>query len=281
MAENVNMRGEPVSRAAPVAYGGAGAVGTGTPAMAAVSYIPSEGATARTHRDGIDPKAMLAEFIGTFTLIFVGVGTIAVTSRIGALPSLVAVALAHGLAIAVMVSATAAISGGHLNPAVTMGALVGGRIGLQQAIAHWVAQVLGGIAAAALVALCVPTALLAASGFGVPAPGAGIGIGAAFLTELVLTFFLVFVVFGTAIDPRAPRVGGLFIGLAVTMGVLMGGPISGGAMNPARFLGPAIVNASQLQYTWLYLIAGLLGGLLAGAVWRYAFRTKTAAAGAA
>jgi aquaporin TIP len=279
MAENLDMRGEPVSRAAPVRYRGAAA--TGAQGMAAVSYIPSEGATARVHRDGVDPKAMLAEFIGTFTLIFVGVGTIAVTSRIGALPSLVAVALAHGLAIAVMVSATAAISGGHLNPAVTMGALVGGRICLQQAIAHWVAQVLGGIAAAAVVALCVPTALLAASGYGVPAPGAGIGIGAAFLTELVLTFFLVFVVFGTAIDPRAPRVGGLFIGLAVAMGVLMGGPISGGAMNPARFLGPAIVNASQLQYTWLYLIAGLLGGLVAGAVWRYAFRTTTAAAEAA
>ena len=108
-----------------------------------------------------------------------------------------------------------------------------------------------------------------------------IGIGAAFLMEVVLTFFLVFVVFGTAIDPRAPRVGGLFIGLAVTMGVLVGGPISGGAMNPARFLGPAIVNASQLQYTWLYVIGGLLGGVLAGAVWRYAFRTTRAAAAAA
>ena len=279
MAENVGMRGEPVSRAAPVAY--RGAVATGAQRMAAVSYIPSEGAAARIHRDGIDPRAMLAEFIGTFTLIFVGVGTIAVTSRIGALPSLVAVALAHGLAIAVMVSATAAVSGGHLNPAVTVGALVAGRICLPQAIAHWVAQVLGGIAAAALVAVCVPTALLAGSGYGIPAPGAGIGLGAAFLMELVLTFFLVFVVFGTAIDPRAPRVGGLFIGLAVTMGVLIGGPISGGSMNPARFLGPAIVNASQLQYTWLYLIGELLGGLLAGAVWRYAFRTTRAAAEAA
>lgn len=280
MAENVDMRGElGSSTAARVRY--REAVATGVREMPAVSYIPSEEAAARVHRDGVDPRAMLAEFIGTFTLIFVGVGTIAVTSRIGALPSLVAVALAHGLAIAVMVSATAAVSGGHLNPAVTMGALVGGRIGRQQAIAHWTAQVLGGIAAAALVAVCVPTALLAGSGYGIPAPGAGIGLGAAFLMELMLTFFLVFVVFGTAIDPRAPRVGGLFIGLAVAMGVLIGGPISGGSMNPARFLGPAIVNASQLQYTWLYLIGELLGGLLAGAVWRYAFRTTRAAAEAA
>jgi aquaporin TIP len=277
MAENINVNVG--SRAAPAQY--RETVATGTPTMAAVSYVSTEGATARIHHTGIDPKAMLAEFIGTFTLIFVGVGTIAVTSPIGALPSLVAVALAHGLAIAVMVSATAAISGGHLNPAVTIGALVGGRIGLPQAIGHWVAQVLGGIAAAALIAVCVPTALLAGSGFGIPAPGAGIGIGAAFLMEVVLTFFLVFVVFGTAIDPRAPRVGGLFIGLAVTMGVLVGGPISGGAMNPARFLGPAIVNASQLQYAWLYVIGGLLGGVLAGAVWRYGFRTTRAAAAAA
>jgi aquaporin TIP len=275
MAEKVTMRGEPVSLPAPVRY--QGAVATGEP-MAAVSYIPTAGATARVHRPGVDPRALLAEFIGIFTLVFAGVGTIAVTSHMGALPSLVAVALAHGLALAVMVSATAAISGGHLNPAVTIGALVGGRICLEQAIGHWVAQVLGAIAAAALIAVCVPATLLAGSGFGIPAPGAGIGIAAAFLTELVLTFFLVFVVYGTAIDPRAPRVGGLFIGLTLTMGILVGGPISGAALNPARFLGPAIVNASQLQYTWLYVIAGLLGGILAGLVWRYAFRPTTSAA---
>jgi aquaporin TIP len=279
MAEKVNMRGEHVSRSAPVQY--RGAVATGEPRMAAVSYIPTEGATARHHRRGVDPKALLAEFIGIFTLVFAGVGTIAVTSHMGALPSLVAVALAHGLALAVMVSATAAISGGHLNPAVTIGALVGGRISLEQAIGHWTAQVLGAIAAAAVIAVCVPATLLAGSGFGIPAPGPGITTGAAFLTELILTFFLVFVVYGTAIDPRAPRVGGLFIGLTLVMGILVGGPISGAALNPARFLGPAIVNASQLQYTWLYVIAGLLGGILAGLVWRYAFRTTTATAQAA
>jgi aquaporin Z len=229
---------------------------------------------------GVDPKALLAEFIGTFTLVFVGVGTIAVTASIGSVPSLVAVALAHGLAIAVMVSATAAISGGHLNPAVTVGALVTGRISGRQAIGHWAAQIVGGILGAVLILACVPHALLAGAGYGTPAPGVGISSGAAFLMELVLTFFLVFVVIGTAIDARAPKVGGLFIGLAVTMGILVGGPISGAAMNPARFLGPAIVNATQLQYTWLYLIAPLLGGLLAGAVWRFGLATEEATAAA-
>jgi aquaporin TIP len=241
----------------------------------------ASGARARTGAaGGVDPKALLAELIGTFTLIFVGVGTIAVTASAGSAPSLVAVALAHGLAIAVMVSATAAISGGHLNPAVTLGALVTGRITGRQAIGHWAAQIAGGILGAVVIAVCVPGALLAAAGHGTPAPGAGISSGAAFLMELVLTFFLVFVVIGTAIDGRAPKVGGLFIGLAVTMGILVGGPISGGAMNPARFLGPAIVNATQLQYTWLYLLGPLLGGLLAGAVWRFAFVTREATAAA-
>jgi aquaporin TIP len=218
---------------------------------------------------GVDLRALVAEFVGTLTLIFAGVCAIAVTTGIGPAQSLVAVAFAHGLAISVMVSATMAISGGHLNPAVTLGALVGGKISRVQAIGHWVAQVLGAIVGALLTRAVLPAGMLARAGYGVPAPGSGVGVGAAVVTELVLTFFLVFVVFGTAIDLRAPKVGGLFIGLAVVMGILAGGPISGAALNPARFLGPALVNASQLQYTWIYLVGPLAGGLLAGVVWRF------------
>ena len=213
---------------------------------------------------------MIAEFIGTFTLIFAGVGAIAVTAPLGA-ASLVPVALAHGLALVVMITATAAISGGHLNPAVTFGALLGGKIRLPQAIGHWVAQVLGGMAGALVIAAFLPAGVLTNAGYGVPAPGTGVGSLTAVFIELVLTFFLVFVVFGSAIDDRAPKVGGLFIGLTVAMDILVGGPLTGAAMNPARFLGPAIVYATDLQYTWIYLLGPLLGGGLAGLIWRFVF----------
>src|SRR5689334_16059177 len=104
----------------------------------------------------MNPRALVAEFVGTFALIFVGVGAIAVTSVGRPGPDLVAVALAHGLTIAVMVSATAAISGGHLNPAVTLGALVSGRIGIVGAASYWIAQLLGAIGGALVIAIAIP-----------------------------------------------------------------------------------------------------------------------------
>jgi aquaporin TIP len=217
----------------------------------------------------MNPRALVAEFIGTFALIFVGVGAIAVTTADKRGPDLVAVALAHGLTIAVMVSATAAISGGHLNPAVTLGALLGGKIDIAGAVGYWIAQFLGGIAGALVIAIAVPGDQLKNAGFGVPAPGSGTGPAEALVLELVLTFFLMFVIYGTAMDARAPRLAGLFIGLTVTLDILVGGPITGAAMNPARFLGPALVNLSQLQYTWIYLLGPAAGAVLAALLWRY------------
>lgn len=217
----------------------------------------------------MNPRALVAEFIGTFALIFVGVGAIAVTTADKRGPDLVAVALAHGLTIAVMVSATAAISGGHLNPAVTLGALVGGKIEILGAVGYWIAQFLGGIAGALVLKLTIPAGQLKNAGFGIPVPGGGITPSEALILELVLTFFLMFVVYGTAMDARAPRVAGLFIGLTVTLDILIGGPITGAAMNPARFLGPALVNASQLGFIWIYLIGPAAGGAAAAALWRF------------
>lgn len=213
-------------------------------------------------------KALVAEFIGTFALIFVGVGSIAAAQMAGPGSGLVGIALAHGLTIAVMVSATAAISGGHLNPAVTVGAWVGKKIDTANALGYIVSQCLGAIVAAALVKLAIPGAVLAAVGMGTPAVNAQAGVTTtmALAAEIILTFFLVFVVYGTAIDKRAPKVGGLFIGLTVALDILMGGPISGAAMNPARHLGPALLGGG-LQNTWLYWVGPLLGGILAGLVY--------------
>lgn len=216
----------------------------------------------------MNPRALICEFIGTFALVYVGVGAIAITTADKNGPDLVAIALAHGLTIAVMVSATGAISGGHLNPAVTLGALVAGKIDVLGAVGYWLAQFAGGVAGALLIAASVPADQLGNAGYGVPAP-LGIGAGQALLMELVLTFFLMFVVYGTAMYARAPKVAGLFIGLTVTLDILVGGPLTGAAMNPARFLGPALVNLMQLQHTWIYVVGPGVGALLAGLLWRY------------
>ena len=215
-------------------------------------------------------KALIAEFVGTFALIFVGVGAIAADHISGGGLGLIGIALAHGLTIAVMVSATAAVSGGHLNPAVTFGALVTGKIEAGAAVGYVVAQCLGAVVGAALLGLCIPADVLGPGGvnMGTPALGTGITAGMGVVMEIVLTFFLVFVVFGTAIDSRAPKVGGLFIGLTVALDIMVGGPITGAAMNPARHLGPALLGGG-LGQTWIFWVGPLVGGALAALVYHH------------
>ena len=133
-------------------------------------------------------------------------------------------------------------------------------------IGYVIAQCLGAIVAAFLVKLCYPAAALTAVDMGTPALGAGISPGMGLLTEIILTFFLVFVVYGTAVDHRAPKMGGLFIGLTVALDILMGGPISGAAMNPARHLGPALMGGG-LQDVWLYWLGPVIGGILAATIY--------------
>lgn len=207
-------------------------------------------------------RALIAEFIGTFALIFVGVGSIVADTMLGGKSGLVGIALAHGLTIAVMVSATAAISGGHLNPAVTFGALVARKVDIKTAISYIIAQCLGAMVASLLLEIAMPVPALLAVGYGTPALGANITPTQGLVTEAILTFFLMFAVYGTAIDRRAPKVGGLFIGLTVTLDILMGGPISGAAMNPARHLGPALISGSFVN-TWIYWVGPLAGAALA------------------
>ncbi len=215
----------------------------------------------------MNKKALIAEFIGTFTLIFVGVGSIVADHLSGGKVGLTGIALAHGLAIAVMVSATAAISGGHLNPAVTIGLWTAKKIDTSNAIAYVIAQCLGGIFAALIIKSAVPAEALSAVAMGTPSLGPGISEQMGLVTEIVLTFFLVFVVYGTAVDARAPKVGGLFIGLTIVLDILMGGPITGGAMNPARYLGPALLGGG-LQNFWIYWLGPVLGGILAAQVYK-------------
>lgn len=224
----------------------------------------------------MNSKALIAEFIGTFALIFIGVGAIATNYIIKGETDvdLVAIALAHGLTIAVMVSATAATSGGHLNPAVTFGALLAGKINLKDGLGYIIVQCLGAIFAASLIKLAIPLEPLGAIKMGTPALGNGATPIMGLVLEFILTFFLVFVVFGTAMDKRAPQVGGLFIGLTVTLDILAGGPISGAAMNPARYLGPALLGGG-LQYVWLYWLGPLAGGAAAALLYHYLLEDRS------
>ena len=213
--------------------------------------------------NGLKWRAFGAEFVGTFALIFVGVGSIAMDFIAGGKVGLVGIALAHGLTIAVMASAVAAVSGGHLNPAVTVSALVVRKIEPLNAVGYVVFQCLGAIVAALLLKALLPGTALDHTAFGTPAPGPGISGGAALGIEAILTFFLVFVIFGTAIDHRAPKVGALFIGLTVSLDILAGVPLTGAAMNPARWLGPALIGGGHLGDFWIYLAGPFLGGIAA------------------
>jgi aquaporin TIP len=202
-------------------------------------------------------KQCVAESIGTFALIFVGVGAIQNNS------GLLGVALAHGLTIAVMVSATAGISGGQLNPAVTLGLLVGGQMNLRKSAAYITAQLIGATAAAILLVNLLGDATQTGAeivGAGTPDLGNGISPIKGVLIESVLTFFLVFVVFGTAIDLRAPKIGGLAIGFTVALDILFGGPLTGAAMNPA-------LASAHWNNHLVYWIGPMSGGALAGLVY--------------
>ena len=214
-------------------------------------------------------KQCLAELIGTFALIFIGVGAIYHLGGIEKNGGLLGIALAHGLTIAVMVSATAGISGGHLNPAVTFGLLLGDKISLKSSLAYWVAQLLGATAAGYLLLFVFqgqPDLASKIVANGTPDLGVATTVAQGILIEAVLTFFLVFVVFGSAVDSRAPKIGGLAIGLTVALDILFGGPLTGAAMNPARTFGPALASG-HWNHHFVYWIGPLLGGGLAGLVY--------------
>ena len=206
-------------------------------------------------------RALPAEFIATFVLVFVGVGAIAMAPG-----DLLAIALAHGIAIATMATATGAVSGGHINPAVSIAFFLRRKLSGPATAGYVLAQCLGALAAAAAIKAVYPATLLAAVGMGTPAPGAEISVAQTLGMEIALTFFLVYTIFGTAVDKGAPKVGGLYIGLAVAMGILAGGPISGAAMNPARHLGPALLGGGT-GLVWLYWLGPVVGGALAA--WAY------------
>jgi len=213
-------------------------------------------------------KAYIAEFISTFSLTFVGIGAIASNHISGGASGLVGIALAHGLTIAVMVAATAHISGAHINPAVTIGLLCTKQIDGKNAIGYIISQCLGAIVAAALIKAVMPASVLSAVGMGTPALGTGVTVCMAFIAEVVTTFFLVFVIYAVAVDKRGMAPAALWIGLTIVLDILLAGPISGAAMNPARYIGPALLGGG-LQHAWLYFSAPIIGGILGATTYKH------------
>jgi len=208
--------------------------------------------------EGEYARRSIAEFVGAFALVFVGCGS--VMSGGG----LVGVALAHGIILAVMVSSLGHISGAHFNPAVTFGFLVTRRIAPVLAVAYWIAQFVGAVAAALLLKWIYPDRISDVTKLGAPALSPQISVGAGFVVEVILTFFLVWVVFATAADPRGAFaiIAGLAIGLTVAADILIGGPLTGAMMNPARAFGPMLVQ-NVWSNGWIWYIGPLLGGALA------------------
>jgi len=213
-----------------------------------------------------------AEFIGTFALVFIGGGAIITSPMLQVQAAVVNIAFAHGLILALLVSATMKVSG-HLNPAVTAGFLVTRRIEPMMAVVYWIAQFTGAIVAAYTLKALYPASIVAATKLGGQSISADITMGQAIGLEAIATFFLVFVVFGTAVDPRGPKVGGFAIGLTVTAGILGIGPLTGGSMNPARSFGPAIVT-HLFEGQAAYLIGPLLGGMAAALIYDKLFMSR-------
>lgn len=213
------------------------------------------------------PQKLTAEFIGAFALTFFGAGAICADNFLhgAGSPGLFGIAAAHGLAIAIMVSAFGHVSGGHFNPAITIGFWVTKRISTLDAALYWIAQLAGATAAAYLLKSVVPDDTWRAVSLGTPTLVRDFPVWSAIVLEAVTTFFLVLVVFATAVDEKGAfnAIAGFGIGLTITLGILVAGPFTGAALNPSRAFGPALASAHWANWG-VYWVGPLAGGFLAG-----------------
>ena len=212
-------------------------------------------------------QKLIAEFIGTFALIFFGAGAVCVDFHLRSSGGLgiLAIALAHGLAFAIMVSALGHISGGHFNPAVTIAFWVTRRLSTVDSLAYWSAQLLGATAAAFVLKAVIPEDSANNVFLGTPELMRDFPRWSGMALEAVATFFLVLVFFATAVDSRGTfkAIAGFGIGLMITLGIMVAGPFSGAALNPARAFGPAVASGHWLNWG-IYWVGPLAGGFIAG-----------------
>jgi aquaporin Z len=224
---------------------------------------PSDAARSVSPVDESVLRRSVAEYVGTFTLIFIGGG-----AGIASHSDIVAVALANGLAIGIMVTNLGHISGGHFNPSITLGFLATRRIKPVLAAAYWASQLLGAISAAFLLRYIFNEIDVKLGS----APAPHISDARAFVLEAVMTAFLVWAVWATAVDPRGAfkSIAGFAIGLTITIDVFVGGPVTGAAMNPARALGPELAGNIWSGW-WIYWVGPAAGALVAALLYEYLY----------
>jgi aquaporin Z len=212
-------------------------------------------------------RRAVAEGIGTFALVFFGCGASLFASVPGAAFGLMGVALVHAIVLGVMITATMWISGGHLNPAVTIGLLSTRRIDLKSAGVYVVAQLVGGVLGAFLLKQLLPPGIGQNLGpVGTPSLSNSLGLMQGIGWEALLTFFLVSAVYGTLVATDAPKVGGFAIGLVLFFDIMVGGPMTGAAMNPVRAFAPALVGGNWFaQLVWW--VGPIAGGVIAAQLW--------------
>ena len=213
-------------------------------------------------------RRSIAEAFGTFGLVFFGSAAVAAQWMPGGASGMLGIALAHGLVLADLVTALLSISGGHLNPAVTLGLVVARRTNLPTAAAYIVAQLTGAVLASLLLKTVFPIAMVRGMSLGTPTIANSIQFHQAVIMEAAMGFLLVSAVFGTVCNPAAPRHGGLWIGLALAVDILAGGPLTGAAVNPARAFGPALVAGQWVAHA-AYWVGPILGGAVAALLWEY------------
>jgi MIP family channel proteins len=224
-------------------------------------------------------QKLTAEFIGTFALVFFGEGAICADQFLHGAGNLglLGIAAAHGLAFAIMVSALGHISGGHFNPAVSIGFWVTKRVSTMEVIFYWAAQLAGAAAAAFLLKAVIPEETWRAVALGTPTLVRDFSRLSGMVLEAVTTFFLVLVVFATAVDEKGTfrSIAGFGIGLTIMLGIMVAGPFTGGALNPARAFGPALAS-SHWASQGVYWVGPLAGGFLAGLLYDSAFLKRPA-----
>jgi len=218
-------------------------------------------------------RPLAAEAIGTLLFVFLGAGSVVMNAAGGGGLGPLAVALAQGIGMAIIVSAAMAISGGHMNPAVTLAIWIAGKIEGRAAVAYVVAQFAGAIVGALLVKALMPPGGYRATLGGTPQLGASVTFLQAIWVEALLTFFLVSAFLGTAVSPDAPKIGGFGVGLAISVDAIVGGGLTGAMMNPARAFGPAVA-AQDMNGQAVYWIGPIVGAAVAGLLWRTVLRGK-------
>ena len=211
-------------------------------------------------------RACIAEAIGTFALCFIGAGSIILNAKTGGAVGLIGIAIAHGVILSVMISALGGVSGGHFNPAVTIGFLVTKKQEIGVGVSYIISQLIGGTVAGLLLRIIFAPEVWQKAPLGTPMLGDGVSFGTGILIEIVLTFFLVTAIWGTAVDDRKPDIGGFGIGLTLTADILMGGPLTGASMNPARTFGPALAGGGFDNHL-VYWIGPIIGAVIAAVLY--------------